>query len=81
MKKFHAGDLVLIKSQKYTEPSYGTNETMVKNIGSVHIVEEASHEAVKAGGGFWRLEDIQMASPEKTEPPKPLLFDVKELDI
>lgn len=77
------GDLVLIKSDKYTQPTYGANDDMRKQIGTVQKVKEADEYSVHAGAGYWKRQDIQRISSGKKIDieQEPVLFDVKELDV
>jgi hypothetical protein len=75
------GDFVLIKSHKRTDQTYGVNSQMLKNVGTVQKVNEISVEAVLAGGGYWRLEDVQKVSRNMADNPlpKPVMFNEKDL--
>ena len=75
------GDLVLIKSYKRTDQTYGVNEEMLKNVGTVQKVNAISVEVVMTGGGYWMLEDVQKVSGNMADnpPPKPVMFNEKDL--
>ena len=85
MSRFKPGDKVRVIGISYTRKKHGTNRHMVEMYKKNRIikVKDVSEYTgtVRAAGWSWDEKDLQPVSMKKVKPIKPVMFNVKELDL